>query len=103
MTDEQFGQLLNGMVEMKEMQIKMAREMTEFRQGQEDLREQMSGMKQELRQEMTEMKQELRQEMTDMKEELNTKIDNLGGDITLLAKKQWENERSINRLQKVIL
>ncbi|HEU5140510.1 MAG TPA: hypothetical protein VFT51_11070 [Bacillales bacterium] len=99
MTDEQFGQLMNGMIEMKELQIKMGREMTEMK---DELRQEMSDMKKELRGEMSDMKQELRGEMSDMKQELNEKIDNLGGDITLLAKKQWENERSIHRLQKIL-
>lgn len=42
-------------------------------------------------------------EMNEMRKELNEKIDNLGSDVTLLAMRPWENDRSIHRLQQQML
>lgn len=77
MTDERFDKLLNVMMDMKKMQEDMQTEQREMKQTQQGILQRL--------------------------DQMNDKIDNLGGDITLLAQKQWENERSIHRIQKLIL
>lgn len=74
MADERLDKLLNVTLEMK--------------QTQEEMKDEMKKMK---------------VEMNEMRKELNEKIDNLGSDVTLLAKRQWENDRSIHRLQQHML
>jgi hypothetical protein len=74
MADERFGKLLNVMSEMKQTQ-----------------------------EEMKQTQEEMKQEMQEMRRALEEKIDNLGSDVTLLAKRQWENDRSIHRLQQHML